>query len=92
LRVYLGDSSAWTESNLSGSNEPGKEIEIGTINTTYQSGNTYTISLDPSQIMLGGKVSLIIEMDNGGNDVWFQSSENSSKPQLLLDYMVPSNG
>ena len=87
--VALGDQSNWTETNLSNSNKPTSTTTLGSLNTTYVLGTTYTWNLDAAAINGGGNVSFIMSQ-SGGNDAAFASSENTTlSPQLEITY-VPS--
>ncbi|OJJ17082.1 hypothetical protein BKI52_30680 [marine bacterium AO1-C] len=90
LIVALGSQNNWTESNLSNNNKPGATTTLGSLNTSYTVGTTYTWDLNASKINGGGNISLIVSQ-NGGNDVAFASSENTAlTPQLEITYTPAS--
>ncbi len=83
LNIAGGNSNNWTENNLSTANAPVSTGNIGSINTTYTLGQTY--SLDVSEFITGnGTYSLILTMGAGSNDVSFVSSESSPSPRLVI--------
>ncbi len=82
ININLGAGNNWTETTLSNTNKPSSGIQLGTLNSTYALNQSYTWTLDPTQINGGGKLSLIV-MATGGNDVSFASDENASKRPVL---------
>ncbi|MDO6807916.1 DNRLRE domain-containing protein [Zobellia galactanivorans] len=88
IQVYKGDSTDWTEENLSSSNKPEKSGNyIGNINGTYAIGKRISIDLDVSK--LGNSlVSLIMVQPDGTNDFAFASKEHPTKapPELVFTY------
>lgn len=87
IRVFEGNSNVWTEDNLSTGNAPGKASELNFKNTSYTSGTTYSYPL-PNSSISDGSFSLIMEMDAGGNDVWFASKENTNEAAPRLKVKV----
>ncbi|MFL1897192.1 G8 domain-containing protein [Aquimarina sp. 2-A2] len=81
VKVYLGNGTNWTESNLSNSNKPGKGTLLASKNTSYTTNGTYIWNLDG--LAVGGKLSLIVE-HTLGNDVSFWSKEGNKKPELVV--------
>lgn len=83
LRVYRGSHNNWTEDNITISNAPDKDGEIGSYSGSV--GAWQMIEIDVSSLITGnGVYSLVIEMDDGGNDIWFGSKENGNR-----DYKTP---
>ncbi|MCV9386665.1 BNR-4 repeat-containing protein [Reichenbachiella ulvae] len=91
ITVAKGNSSNWTEDNLSTSNAPSSSGQLGSINTTYNVGSTYTWALDESSISGGGELSLILTQ-SGGNDAAFASKESSVPSAKLEITYIPSGG
>ncbi|OEJ98901.1 hypothetical protein A8C32_06850 [Flavivirga aquatica] len=88
INIELGDSNSWTESNLSNGNKPSSTVLLGSLNSSYSIGRTYTWNLDGSQIPTNGMVSIIVSQTDG-NDVAFASKESSSMiPQLEISYLT----
>ncbi|WP_378187025.1 G8 domain-containing protein [Aquimarina sp. W85] len=81
INVYLGNSTNWTEFNLSNSNKPSKENLLASKNTTYTVNGTYIWNLN--SITVGDKLSLIVEQFSG-DDVSFWSKEGTIKPELVI--------
>jgi len=83
LRAFAGSHSNWTETNLTSSNAPSKGAALGTKSGTMSVGGT--VNLDVTSLVQGnGAVTVILEMDSGGNDVWFSSKEGSVAPVLTV--------
>ncbi|MDO6761498.1 DUF5060 domain-containing protein [Tamlana sp. 2_MG-2023] len=90
LKVYKGNHTNWTETAITAANAPTKGYLLGSIDETYQKGNTYSITLDISKITIGEPLTLIIEQTSG-NDVWFSSSEVAGKePKLVIESATAS--
>ena len=85
MRFYEGTSNNWTESNLSNSNKPGKGAQVAVRTGSWNVGTTYTLDVD-SLLSGNGTVTVVIEMDSGGNDAAFSSKEGSFAPQLVVTY------
>ncbi|MUH36387.1 T9SS C-terminal target domain-containing protein [Zobellia amurskyensis] len=88
IQVYKGNSTNWTEENLSSSNKPGKSgSPIGTKNGTYAIGKRISIDLDASKLD-NSLVSLIMVQPDGTNDFAFASKEHPTKapPELVFTY------
>ncbi len=85
LNVYLGDSNNWTEDNLSSTNKPEQGALLGSLNTTYNLGSTYNVSLDRSAVT--GDVLSLVLVATSGNDFDFGSKENTnlSGPELKIN-------
>lgn len=91
INIDLGNSSNWTETNLSSSNKPTSVASLASINSSYVVGTTYTWDLNESALSGGGNVSLILTQTSG-NDVAFASKENTATaPQLEITY-TPGSG
>jgi regulation of enolase protein 1 (concanavalin A-like superfamily) len=83
IRLYAGSHSNWTEGNLSTSNAPSKGIQLSSANKSFANGSKH--NFDITKLITGnGAKTIIIEMDAGGNDVWFSSSEGSAKPVVNI--------
>jgi hypothetical protein len=84
LRVYRGSHNNWRENNLSTSNAPTEDGQVGTFTGTVQSAQIVNIDVTPL-ITGDGTYSVIVKLDPGGNDIRFGSSEGSRKPQLIIE-------
>ncbi|GAB4404612.1 MAG: hypothetical protein OHK0053_30210 [Microscillaceae bacterium] len=93
IKVFKGNSNAWTELNLSLGNRPLPGAELASLTGSFSLHQTYTWELDATQISTGGPLSLILE-HLSGNDVAFASKENphAPAPKLILTVLgeVPS--
>ncbi len=86
IDVEKGSASSWSETNLTMASKPTAKELLGSLNSTYTIGNTYTWTLDGSKIDTGGNFSMLLTQ-KGGNDVAFASKENgngSNAPKLIL--------
>lgn len=77
INIHLGNSNNWTEGTLSNSNKPTAGALLGSLNATYAIGQSYTWTLDASQLSSGTLLSLIVSA-SGGNDVSFASDEHAN--------------
>lgn len=83
IRAYKGTSNSWSEGSLSNSNAPGKGTQVANRSGTWDVGTTYTLDVD-TLVSGNGTVTVILEMDAGGNDAAFSSSEGVTAPQLVI--------
>ncbi len=83
IEIFKGSSSNWNENNLSNSNKPSEDGLLGSLNTNYVIGQTYTWELQ--NLPAGQTVSLIVKQ-TGGNDVSFSASEGNNSPVLIIKY------
>ena len=79
IRLFAGSHSNWTEGNLSTSNAPAKGTQLSAATKSFSEGSKHNFDIT-KLITSNGAKTIIIEMDNGGNDVWFSSMEGSAKP------------
>ncbi len=87
VNIGLGNTNNWTENNISNSNKPTSTAVIGSLNSNYSIGTTYTWNLETNALTNDGKISLIITQTRG-NDIAFASKENSATaPQLQITYV-----
>ena len=83
IRLFAGSHSNWTEGNLSTSNAPTKGILLSSANKSFAEGSKHNFDITKLMTSNGAK-TIIIEMDAGGNDVWFSSTEGSAKPVVNI--------
>ncbi|WP_271783762.1 carbohydrate-binding protein [Aquimarina algiphila] len=88
IEIFKGSSNNWTEGNLANSNKPSEGAKIGSLNTTYSTGQSYQWEL--SGITPSETVSLIVKQ-TGGNDVSFSSKEGNTTPKLILELDCSDN-
>jgi len=94
VRFYSSTSTNWTENNLSSSNDPPLSNLVSTISGTHNINDTYSIDVTGINTN-NGVFSIIIIMQNGGNDFAFASKENSNtsaRPQLIITGDCTSQG
>ncbi len=87
LQIHKGNSTAWTENNLSSSNRPTTTNLLGSSNGAFGIGNVKTINLKPN-LLSNNKLSLVVSLASG-NDFAFASKEHSSvkAPELIVTYI-----
>ncbi|TQV70510.1 DUF5060 domain-containing protein [Exilibacterium tricleocarpae] len=85
IAVFRGQSNNWSESTLSTATAPAAGAEVGNRNGTWSSGVSYTLEID-SLVSANGVVSLVLDMDAGGNDVAFSAREGAAQPRLIVTY------
>ncbi|WP_026810765.1 CBM96 family carbohydrate-binding protein [Arenibacter latericius] len=88
IEVYLGNTTDWTESNLTSQNKPNPDVFLGSINKSYPLGSKEKISLKVESIDTK-KTSLILKHKNG-NDLALSSRTTSSSPKLTVTYSSSS--
>ncbi|MEO0796244.1 MAG: hypothetical protein AAFX93_13835 [Verrucomicrobiota bacterium] len=85
VRVYQGNSNGgWTEATITAGNAPGNGAELGSVTGAWAAGNT--VEIDLGTTIGNGEITLVLEMDGGGNDVWYSSSEGANSPRLEVTY------
>lgn len=91
IRVYLGGSDNWTESNLTPGNAPAKTTLIAeTTRDNFAIGNTLEFDVS-AEVVAGQTITFVIDSDiavNNSGDVAFASSENGNtaiQPKLVID-------
>ncbi|MGC6423421.1 MAG: DUF7594 domain-containing protein [Lentimonas sp.] len=83
IRVYQGNSNAWTETTLSTANAPTEGSQLGSHTGSVAVGDEVTFDLG-TPLSGAGEYSFILKMDSGGNDIWFSSKEGSFAPELVI--------
>ncbi len=91
ISVYKGISSDWVEENLTSSNAPQPETELGSVNKSYKLGALEKLPLNVSQLQ-AEKTTLVLKHSQG-NDLAFASKENSNNkgPKLVVTYIAPED-
>jgi len=91
LRLYSASSNSWTESGITGSNDPSKVSELASFTGDITNGKV--ITFDVSSFVTSPAIySFILEADPGERDASFASSENSTtsaRPVLNIVANVP---
>ena len=87
IKIYRGTTNNWNENNLSPGNAPAKGDQIGSRNGQWNVGNDYLLELNQLS-NFGQTLSLIIEMDSGGNDTAFSSKEGANPPELIINQVA----
>lgn len=96
ITVANGSHNNWTETNLSSTNAPAAGKALGTSTGALAIGTTYKYNVSDATIT-DGKVTFVVTMASGGNDVSFGSKENATagnRPVLkvtLKEESDPSN-
>jgi hypothetical protein len=84
LRAHRGSHNNWTETTLSAANAPLENGQVGVFTGAINASQIVNIDITPL-ITGNGTYSVILQMDPGGNDVWFGSDESTRKPQLIIE-------
>ena len=82
LNFYLGSHNDWTETTLSSGTAPSTSVLVGVRSGAVSGGQTITVNVD-SLVTGNGIVTLIIQMETGGNDIWFGSKESGAAGPVL---------
>lgn len=88
INVSLGSHNNWTEANLTNSNKPLAGAELDSVTGTHSLGQWKEFDVS-SAVNGNGILTFVIEIE-GGNDVWFSSSEGISPPELVIELSNPS--
>jgi len=83
LRLFSGDSNNWTEDNITVNNAPQILSEVSQLSGTFSPGDVLEFDVS-SVITRNGMYSFILQLDAGGNDVSFESSESTHSPLIKL--------
>ncbi|MDO6807529.1 PKD domain-containing protein [Zobellia galactanivorans] len=89
ISVLKGDSTSWTEHNISEITAPKSDTILGSTTQNFEVNHTQEITLDQEKIT-PEVVTLILQHEDG-NDLAFASKEHSSKegPKLVVTYNAP---
>ena len=93
INVLDGSHSNWTETNLSAENAPTEGANLATTNGALAVGQTYAYDVSAATIV-DNKVTFVVTMNAGGNDVSFASKENGNAAHPVLQVrsaLVTSN-
>jgi hypothetical protein len=83
LRVFRGSHSNWTENKVTPAGAPTKLAQVGERTGPVREGQT--IEVDVTPLVTGdGTHTVILTLDEGGNDIWFGSNESPSRPELVV--------
>jgi hypothetical protein len=83
LRVLRGSNSDWTAATLSKSSAPSSGEEVGVHRGEVDDGQTITVSVTPL-VTGNGTYTVVLMLAQGGNDIWFGSSESGATPVLTV--------
>ncbi|MGJ8639959.1 MAG: DUF5060 domain-containing protein [Opitutaceae bacterium] len=83
LRLYRGSSTTWTEATITSANAPITQDEVGNYTGSVTAAQSLTIDVTPL-VTGNGTYTVIIQLDSGGNDSWFGSSESARAPHLTV--------
>lgn len=88
LRVFRGLHSDWTERTLTNESAPTPGELLGERTASLGRGDSVRIPLKKMWITDDFQ-TLIVMLENGGNDIWFGSSESDTGPELLVTFYDP---
>jgi hypothetical protein len=82
LKVHRGSHSDWTDATLDNSSAPAAGEVLGEHSGPVTGGS---ISIPVTPLFQGnGTYSVVLKLADGGNDIWFGSSESDVPPELLI--------
>ena len=81
--MYRGSHSDWTSASLKKEAAPKQGELLATQAVNVGQGDAISLPL-PSQMAVNGVHTLIVMLDEGGNDIWFRAIEAGSGPELLI--------
>lgn len=88
IRLFHGISSSWSEGSLTPEKAPSKGELIGKVSGKFAPNQVVSFDLAKflqSQSASGDNLSLVLELDGGGNDIWFDSSEGAVPPAVIVN-------
>jgi hypothetical protein len=88
LRVLRGSHSDWTGKTLLKGKAPRPKELLGSKSVSVARGDVVTIPVE-KLISEEGSHTVIITLDAGGNDIWFNSSRTDAGPELLITFEDP---
>jgi hypothetical protein len=88
IRLLRGDSTNWTEQNLSPANAPNPAGVMAAISGQFDVGDIVQFDVTDA-ITSEGALSLILKLGFGGDDVWFSATQGDEAPRLILDFSPP---
>lgn len=83
VNILDGSHSNWTETGLSSANAPAQGSSLATSTGTLAVGQTYSYDVSNATVS-GDKVTFVVTMNAGGNDVSFASKENGNAAHPVL--------
>lgn len=89
INVHKGNSNEWTEENLTKTNAPNLDGQIGQMNKTYKVGSPEKISLNTANLQ--AEITTLVMTHSIGNDLAFASKEHPDNkgPKLIITYNAP---
>ncbi|WP_086933797.1 DUF7594 domain-containing protein [Agarilytica rhodophyticola] len=85
IKAYRGVGNNWSEGDLTASSAPIKGGLIGSRNGKWKSGKSYLLDIG-SLLSDNGEISLLLEMDEGGDGIAFASLESDFPPELIVTF------
>ncbi|WP_231617430.1 DUF5060 domain-containing protein [Novipirellula aureliae] len=88
LRVFRGAHSDWNSNTLTKESAPKPNELVGELTGNVGQGESVTIPVT-SMIKGDGTYTLVVTLDEGGNDIWFVASGSEEGPELLITFEDP---
>ncbi|WP_419194563.1 DUF5060 domain-containing protein [Novipirellula herctigrandis] len=88
LRVSRGSHSDWTGVTMKKESAPKQAELLGKQSVSVGSGDSVKISVLP-MIKGDGIYTVIVTLDEGGDDIWFGATGTGAGPELLITYEDP---
>jgi len=89
IAIHKGATTNWNEENLTITNAPAIEVQLGTITKAYNVGASEKVILDVNN--LKSESTTLIMTHSAGNDLAFASKEHIANkgPKLEITYQAP---
>lgn len=88
LSVFRGSHSNWTAATLKKDTAPKQGELLGKESVSVGQGQSIMIPVK-SLIKGDGTYTLVVTLENGSNDIWFNSMRTTSGPELVVTFEDP---
>ena len=89
IRCHAGNHTYWNEATINSVTAPTKGPELDALTGLFSVGSTSI--WDVTHFVTGdGDYSFLLDMDAGGDEVWFSSKEGVAPPRLELAFEAPA--
>lgn len=88
LRVHLGAHSDWVGTKMTKQSAPKSGEQLAVQSVSVSPKDTVDIPL-PKMLDGDGTYTLVVTLDEGGDDIWFAATGSGDGPQLLVTFEDP---
>lgn len=88
IRIYAGENSDWTSKTLTKQTAPAMGELLAEHDAQVGQGETISIPI-PEMKSASGTHTLIVTLDQRGNDIWFGAQGSGKGPKLLVTFEDP---